>query len=95
MPRAQQPRQPPRQRPCRCSPAPHSPLDEDRHRDECCDGEPLDAESLAKSYGGTPRRQNVHLSVRSGEVVGLLGPNGAGKTTSFTMIVGLSGQTPA
>ena len=33
--------------------------------------------------------KDVHLSVRSGEVVGLLGPNGAGKTTSFYMIVGL------
>ncbi|CAN5149148.1 LPS export ABC transporter ATP-binding protein [soil metagenome] len=49
----------------------------------------LEAEGLAKSYGVRKVVKNVHLSVRSGEVVGLLGPNGAGKTTSFYMIVGL------
>jgi lipopolysaccharide export system ATP-binding protein len=32
---------------------------------------------------------NVHLTVKAGEIVGLLGPNGAGKTTTFYMIAGL------
>ena len=49
----------------------------------------LDAEGLQKRYGARLVVQDVHLSVRSGEVVGLLGPNGAGKTTSFYMLVGL------
>jgi len=49
----------------------------------------LEATGLRKSYGVRTVVKDVHLSVRSGEVVGLLGPNGAGKTTSFYMIVGL------
>jgi lipopolysaccharide export system ATP-binding protein len=49
----------------------------------------LEATGLRKSYGARTVVKDVHLAVRSGEVVGLLGPNGAGKTTSFYMIVGL------
>ena len=49
----------------------------------------LEAEGLQKRYGARLVVKDVHLSVRSGEVVGLLGPNGAGKTTSFYMLVGL------
>ena len=49
----------------------------------------LEAVGLRKSFGARTVVKDVHLSVRSGEVVGLLGPNGAGKTTSFYMIVGL------
>jgi lipopolysaccharide export system ATP-binding protein len=49
----------------------------------------LEASGLRKSYGARTVVTDVHLAVRSGEVVGLLGPNGAGKTTSFYMIVGL------
>ncbi|HWI10906.1 MAG TPA: LPS export ABC transporter ATP-binding protein [Burkholderiaceae bacterium] len=49
----------------------------------------LEASGLRKSYGARTVVKDVHLAVRSGEVVGLLGPNGAGKTTSFYMIVGL------
>ena len=49
----------------------------------------LEAAGLRKSFGARTVVTDVHLSVRSGEVVGLLGPNGAGKTTSFYMIVGL------
>ncbi|MDB5817047.1 MAG: putative transporter ATP-binding protein [Rhizobacter sp.] len=49
----------------------------------------LVALGLQKSYGARRVVSDVHLTVKSGEVVGLLGPNGAGKTTSFYMIVGL------
>ena len=49
----------------------------------------LEAVGLAKTYGVRKVVKDVHVDVRSGEVVGLLGPNGAGKTTSFYMIVGL------
>jgi lipopolysaccharide export system ATP-binding protein len=49
----------------------------------------LEAQGLQKSYGARMVVKDVHLAVRSAEVVGLLGPNGAGKTTSFYMLVGL------
>lgn len=49
----------------------------------------LEAKGLQKSYGARMVVKDVHVAVKSGEVVGLLGPNGAGKTTSFYMIVGL------
>ena len=49
----------------------------------------LEANGLQKSYGSRMVVKDVHVAVKSGEVVGLLGPNGAGKTTSFYMIVGL------
>ncbi len=49
----------------------------------------LEARGLMKSYAGRTVVNDVHLSVREGEIVGLLGPNGAGKTTSFYMIAGL------
>jgi lipopolysaccharide export system ATP-binding protein len=52
-------------------------------------GSRLEVSGLQKRYGARQVVKDVHLSVKSGEVVGLLGPNGAGKTTSFYMIVGL------
>ena len=48
----------------------------------------IEAESLAKSYGGEPIFTGLTFSVPRGAVVGLVGPNGAGKTTLFKMIVG-------
>jgi len=49
----------------------------------------LEARGLIKTYAKRTVVNNVHISVREGEIVGLLGPNGAGKTTSFYMIAGL------
>jgi len=49
----------------------------------------LEAVGLMKTYAGRTVVNDVHISVREGEIVGLLGPNGAGKTTSFYMIAGL------
>ncbi len=49
----------------------------------------LKAEGVTKTYNGRHVVNQVHLEVKSGEVVGLLGPNGAGKTTTFHMMVGL------
>ncbi|MDC1153208.1 energy-dependent translational throttle protein EttA [Nitrospinaceae bacterium] len=48
----------------------------------------IEAESLAKSYGGDPIFTGLNFSVPRGAVVGLVGPNGTGKTTLFKMIVG-------
>jgi len=49
----------------------------------------LKAQGVTKEYHGRRVVDQVHLDVKSGEVVGLLGPNGAGKTTTFHMMVGL------
>ena len=49
----------------------------------------LEADEIAKSYGGRQVVRGVSMRIAQGEVVGLLGPNGAGKTTSFYMMVGL------
>jgi lipopolysaccharide export system ATP-binding protein len=50
----------------------------------------LQAEGLAKIYGGKRVVDNVSISLKRQDIVGLLGPNGAGKTTTFYMIVGLT-----
>jgi lipopolysaccharide export system ATP-binding protein len=49
----------------------------------------LKALGVTKSFHGRRVVNQVHLNIKSGEVVGLLGPNGAGKTTTFHMMVGL------
>ncbi len=52
-------------------------------------GDGVQVENLAKSYGRRTVVKNVSLGLKRGEVAGLLGPNGAGKTTCFYMITGL------
>ena len=49
----------------------------------------LEADEIAKAYGGRQVVRGVSMRIAQGEVVGLLGPNGAGKTTCFYMVVGL------
>ena len=49
----------------------------------------IDADTVAKSFGGLRALDGVTLRVRQGEIYGLLGPNGSGKTTLMRMIVGL------
>jgi ABC-type multidrug transport system ATPase subunit len=49
----------------------------------------LDVVSLSKRYGDQPALIDVHLSMRTGEVLGLIGPNGAGKTTLLESVAGL------
>ncbi|MGJ8678086.1 MAG: LPS export ABC transporter ATP-binding protein [Akkermansiaceae bacterium] len=66
--------------------APHTAQDVDPRRDTKV---LLNAQGIKKSYAGRTVVNDVHISVREGEIVGLLGPNGAGKTTSFYMIAGL------
>ncbi len=46
----------------------------------------IEARGLGRTFAGTVAVEDLHLTVREGEVVGLLGPNGAGKTTTVRML---------
>ncbi|MBX5436110.1 MAG: ABC transporter ATP-binding protein [Alicyclobacillaceae bacterium] len=50
----------------------------------------LTLEHVSKRIGSRWIVEDVHMTVRAGEVYGFLGPNGAGKTTTIRMIVGLA-----
>lgn len=52
----------------------------------------LEAEGLAKSFGGLRAVGGVDLELRPGELHALIGPNGAGKTTLVDLLSG--GQRP-
>ncbi len=49
----------------------------------------LQANAVAKHFGGVKALRDVSLTIRRGEVYGLIGPNGAGKTTFFNCMTGL------
>ncbi len=49
----------------------------------------LAVEALTAGYDEAAVIRDVHLTVRSGEVVALLGANGAGKTTTLRVVSGL------
>jgi branched-chain amino acid transport system ATP-binding protein len=48
----------------------------------------LEAEHLAKSFGGVRALADVSFSVGAGELLAMIGPNGAGKTTCFNLLNG-------
>jgi beta-exotoxin I transport system ATP-binding protein len=47
----------------------------------------LRTEHLTKDYGHFRALDDLHLTLRAGEVFGLLGPNGSGKTTALRLIL--------
>src|SRR5579859_388485 len=49
----------------------------------------LVVDGVTFGYDRQPLLYDVHLQVRSGEMVGLLGPNGSGKTTLLRLISGV------
>jgi len=49
----------------------------------------LQAENLARRFGGVEAVRDVQLSLVRGRVLGLLGVNGAGKTTTLKLLAGL------
>ena len=44
---------------------------------------------LTRRFGAREAVQDLHLTVREGDIYGFLGPNGAGKTTTLRCILGL------
>src|SRR5205809_730338 len=49
----------------------------------------LGIRGLTKRYRGVAVVDNVHFTVKSGEIAGYLGPNGSGKSTTVKMLAGL------
>jgi iron complex transport system ATP-binding protein len=49
----------------------------------------LEINGVTFGYDRVPFLYDVHLQVRSGEMVGLLGPNGSGKTTLLRLVSGV------
>jgi branched-chain amino acid transport system permease protein len=48
----------------------------------------LEAQGLAKAFGGLQAVQNFNLTLKRGMVTALVGPNGCGKTTAFNLMTG-------
>jgi ABC-type Fe3+-siderophore transport system permease subunit len=53
----------------------------------------LAGQSLAFAIDGIDIVRDIHLQVRSGELVGLIGPNGAGKSTLLRLLCGIESAT--
>ncbi len=49
----------------------------------------VEAQGVAKAYGGNLLYENLNFSLPPGGIVGIIGPNGAGKTTLFKLITSL------
>ncbi|KGX91510.1 ABC transporter ATP-binding protein [Pontibacillus marinus] len=49
----------------------------------------LEAIELSKTFQKHKAVDDLHITIREGEVLGLLGPNGAGKSTTISMIASL------
>ncbi len=53
----------------------------------------MEAQGVAKHFGGIVALSEYSLTIRKGELIGLIGPNGAGKTTVFNILSGVLAPT--
>lgn len=53
----------------------------------------IEAVGLHMQFGNHKVLNNIHFSIRTGEIFGLLGPSGAGKTTLINILTGQMKQT--
>lgn len=49
----------------------------------------VEVRGLVKKFGDFTAVDNIHFTIRRGEIFGFLGPNGSGKTTTIRMLLGL------
>jgi ABC-2 type transport system ATP-binding protein len=51
----------------------------------------LELANVSKTYGNNKTKavDNIHLAVKSKQILGFIGPNGAGKTTTMKMVTGV------
>jgi branched-chain amino acid transport system permease protein len=53
----------------------------------------LQADGLAKRFGGVAAVDGLSFTLRKGEILGVIGPNGAGKTTIINLVSGAMAPT--
>ena len=53
----------------------------------------LRVHNVTKRFGGLVANNQMHLTVKAGQITALIGPNGAGKSTLFNCISGVSAAT--
>ena len=49
----------------------------------------IELKGITKTFGSVVANDNIHLTVKHGEILALLGENGSGKTTLMNMLSGI------